>query len=216
MSPPPPSDDPHADIPVHRAGTPVIDAAAAVLLLHGRGGRAKDMFTLADAVPHENIAYVAPQADGYAWYPQSFMAEIDANEPFLTSALGAINRLMSTLEEEHMSARKIVLLGFSQGACLSLEYAARNPRRYGGVVAFSGGLIGPQDHTFQYEGSLEETPVFLGCSDHDPHIPLPRVNESTRVFEELQADVTERIYPDMGHTVNDDEISYLRELLGTI
>lgn len=207
---------PHEQIDVHERGDALENAAAAVLLLHGRGARAEGILQLANRLEIPRVAYLAPQARRRTWYPYSFMAPIDANEPFLTSALRAVGGVVDRIHGSGLPDERIVLAGFSQGACLALEYAARNPTRYGGVVAFSGGLIGPEDHVFDYEGSLDETPVFLGCSDQDPHIPLSRVQETAQIFEALDAAVTERIYPEMGHTVNDDEISYMRGLLADL
>lgn len=209
----PGSDDPHGQIDVFEHGASLEEARAAVILLHGRGARAEGMLRLAGELGQPSIAFLAPQAYRRVWYPYSFMAPIEQNEPFLTSALRVVGETIQRIQDAGFSGKQLAIGGFSQGACLSLEYAARNPQRYGGVVALSGGLIGPEGHSFEYEGSLDSTPVFLGCSDRDPHIPLGRVQESTRIFQELEAEVTERIYPEMGHTINEDEISYFRELL---
>ena len=160
-----------------------------------------------------NIAYLAPQADGSTWYPYSFLAPISDNEPGLSSALSVIDRLVHAVEREHVPSELVAILGFSQGACLTLEFAARHPRRYAAIVGLSGGLIGPPGTPRNYSGSLEGTPVFLGCSDVDPHIPLERVHESSDVFRRLGASVDERIYPRMGHTINRDEIDAVRALL---
>jgi phospholipase/carboxylesterase len=186
------------------------------VMVHGRGGSAEDMLGLGRELGRPELAYVAPQASpalGNAWYPYSFMAPMAQNEPGLSSALEVLGDLVAHLETGGIPAERIVLLGFSQGACLSLEFAARNARRYGGVVALSGGLIGPPGTPRDYIGSLAGTPVFLGCSDRDPHIPRERVEESARVFEAMGAAVTERIYPAMGHTVNEDELDFVRGLL---
>ena len=160
---------------------------------------------------------MAPQAAGSSWYPYSFLAPMEKNEPGLSSGLARIGEAMAELEAAGIPPERTILLGFSQGACLTLEFAARNARRYGGVVGLSGGLIGPpgtpRDFSGNYAGSFAGTPVFLGCSDRDPHIPRERVDESAAVLEKMGAEVTERIYPAMGHTVNQDELDHVRRLL---
>jgi predicted esterase len=186
---------------------------AAVILVHGRGATAESILTLADEFGRPELAYVAPQAAGYTWYPYSFMAPAERNEPYLSSALEVLEELLEKLAAEGIPAERTVLLGFSQGACLSLEFAARHAKRFGGVVALSGGLIGPPGTPRDYPGSFDGTPVFLGCSDRDPHIPEARVRESAEVFRRMGARVTERIYPGLGHTVNEDELSWVRNLL---
>lgn len=216
--------DPHADVPIHTAGASLHAADAAVVMIHGRGASAEGILTLADEFDRPDLAYLAPQAAGSTWYPYSFLAPLDRNEPWLSSALGVLGRVLARIEAAGIPAERTVLCGFSQGACLVSEFAARNPRRYGGVVALSGGLIGreqlravdpPADKLFEYDGDLAGTPVFLGCSDEDPHIPLVRVEHSAEAFEKLGADVATRIYPGMGHTVNEDEIAAIRDLLPT-
>ena len=182
-------------------------------MLHGRGGSAEDILSLADALEMPDLAYVAPQAPGHTWYPLSFLAPIAQNEPALSRALATVGAVVGAIAEGGVPAERVVLLGFSQGGCLALEYAARNARRYGGVVGLSAALIGPPGTPRDYAGSLAGTPMFLGCSDVDGHIPLWRVQESTRVLRGLGAEVTERIYPGMGHTINDDEIARVRKLL---
>lgn len=187
------------------------------IAIHGRGASADDILSLAREISASgaaDVAFLAPQAASHTWYPQSFLAPIERNEPWLTSALGTIERLVSTLESQRIASDRIGLLGFSQGACLALEFAARYPRRYAAVIAFSGGLIGPPGTPRTYDGSLDGTPVFLGCSDVDPHIPLDRVRESAAVLKEMHALVEARIYPRMGHTVNQDELLVARALLG--
>lgn len=205
--------DPHAGRPVRQRGPRPADARLSVVLLHGRGGSAADMLELAAVLGVADVAYLAPEAAGRSWYPYSFLAPIEQNEPYLTSALGAIETLLTTLSAEGVPHTRIVLLGFSQGACLGLEFAARHAQRYAGIVGLSGGLIGPDGTDRQYPGSLEGTPVFLGCSDRDPHIPLARVHESSGVLRQIGAVVDERIYPGMGHTLNDDELEVVRTLL---
>ena len=204
---------PHQGQPLAWAGRPVAEAAAAMVMVHGRGATAESILTLADELKRNDFAYVAPQAAGYSWYPLSFMAPMPQNEPGLSSGLARIGEVVAQLEAAGMPAERIVLLGFSQGACLSLEFAARNAKRYGAVIGLSGGLIGPPGTPREYPGSFAGTPVFLGCSDRDPHIPRERVNESAMVLKTMGAEVTERIYPAMGHTVNEDEMDHVRQLL---
>lgn len=196
-----------------RAGAPLGTARAAMILVHGRGASAEGMLGLADAFEARDIAYVAPQARSGSWYPHSFMAPIAQNEPHLSNALKTLADVVADVERHGVSSDKIVLLGFSQGACLALEFGARNARRFGGVVGLSGGLIGPEGTPRNYGGSLGGTPVFLGCSDVDFHIPLKRVNESAEVLKALGGNVTENIYPGMGHTIVQDEINHVRAIL---
>ena len=207
------ADDPHRGQPILAAGAPLEQAAGAVILVHGRGANAADILGLAQAIDRPKLAYLAPDAAGHAWYPQPFTAPHSANQPWLGSALNLIGRILADLLERGVPPERVVLLGFSQGACLSLEYAARNPRRYGGVAALSGGLIGDAIVPASYTGSLAGTPVFLGCSDVDPHIPLARVQESSAVMRHLDGAVTERIYRGAGHTVIADEIEAIKQIL---
>ena len=203
----------HQDQPVLDAGASLSDAQAAVILLHGRGASARGMLALADELDVPGVAYLAPQAARRSWYPQSFMATIEENEPALSSALQVVSDLIDRACETHLTEEQVILGGFSQGACLATEYAARHPQRYGGILGLSGGLIGPEGIDFDYEGTLDGTPVFLGCSDQDPYIPLERVEETAEVFRRLSAKVTKRIYEGMGHTTNEDELSHIRSLL---
>ena len=205
--------NPHGDQPVLRIGPDAKDARLAVILVHGRGASAEDILSLAHELRLSDVLYLAPQAAGNTWYPYSFLSPLEQNEPALTSALNKIDSLIDTLQRDGIPADRIGLIGFSQGACLSLEYAARHPQRYRAVVGLSGGLIGPFGTPRRYAGSMAGTPVFLGCSDVDPHIPVARVHESTTVFQALGATVDERIYPGMGHAVNDDELDASRRLL---
>lgn len=205
--------DPHGQVDVHVAGAALADARLAVVLMHGRGGSAADMLGLFEAFEVPDAAARAPQAHGHSWYPQSFLAPFAQNEPSLGSALGAIGRLVAALEHDGVPAERIALVGFSQGACLSLEFAARHPRRYAAVAALSGGLIGPPGTPRGYTGTMAGTPVFLGCSDVDAHIPAARVHESAEVFARMGAAVDARIYPGMGHTINRDELLAVRSLL---
>jgi predicted esterase len=203
----------HRDGPVLAAGAPLPEARAAVVMLHGRGATAESILSLSDVLPGEDIAYLAPQAIGGSWYPHSFLAPIESNEPWLTSSLEAVGDVVSRIEAAGIPPQRIALLGFSQGACLVLEYAARHARRWGGVIGFSGGLIGPDGTSRDYGGSLDGTPVFLGCSDVDGHIPQARVEETAQVLERLGGAVTMRLYPGMGHTVNANEIAHAREII---
>jgi predicted esterase len=184
-----------------------------VILLHGRGASATDILALAREFRLDDVAYLAPQAAGSTWYPYSFLAPIYRNEPYLGSALTVVERLVDSLERQQVAAKRIGIMGFSQGACLALEYAARHPRQYAAIVGFSGGLIGPPGTPRTYSGTFDGTPAFLGCSDVDPHIPLERVHETAAVFRRMEAVVDERIYPRMGHTVERDEIDAVKELL---
>jgi predicted esterase len=205
--------DPHAGQPVLHAGAPVAGARLAVICIHGRGASAEDILGLAAELGTTDVAYLAPQAAGGSWYPLSFLAPIAQNEPGLASALGVIDGMVRALNQQGIPAERVALLGFSQGACLSLEYVARHARRYAGIAGLSGGLIGPPGTPRAYAGTFEGTPVFLGCSDIDPHIPLERVRESADVFRRMGATVDERIYPRMGHTVNRDELDAVRTLV---
>jgi predicted esterase len=201
---------PHASARLHAAGAPLESAKAAMVLLHGRGATAEDILSLGAALRREAVAYLAPQAVGYAWYPQRFIAPVAMNEPHLSSALGVVEACLGLAADAGIPLERTFLLGFSQGACLALEYAARNPARYGGVIALSGGLIGDPAVPRTDVGDLAGTPVFLGCSDVDGHIPLPIVHRSAEVMRRLGGAVDERIYPGMGHTVNDDELDAVR------
>ncbi len=205
--------DPHAGQPVLTAGPAPADARLTMILLHGRGAPADDILSLGLGLRLDDVALLAPQAAHFTWYPYSFLRPIEENEPDLSSALGVLSRLVDECSRQDVEPDRIALLGFSQGACLALEFAARHARRYAGVFGLSGGLIGPRGTPRDYAGSLDGTPLFLGCSDVDPHIPLARVHESADVFRRLGADVDERIYEGMGHTVNADERAALRRAL---
>jgi predicted esterase len=199
-------------MPVVEAGDSLAKARAAMILVHGRGATAADIMTVGAELMQPGFAYLAPQAEGNAWYPYPFTAPLEANEPYLSAALGVIESLLARVEAT-IPAQRVILLGFSQGACLTLEFAARHARRYGGVVGLSGGLIGPPETPRDYPGSFDGTPVFLGCSDIDPHIPKERVIETGEVFKRMGAKVTLRLYPGMGHTVSQDEIAAVREIV---
>lgn len=186
-----------------------------MILVHGRGATAADIMTIAAELIHPGFAYLAPQASGNQWYPNPFTAPMESNEPYLSSALGVLETLLAKVETT-IPAQRVILLGFSQGACLTLEFAARHARRYGGVVGLSGGLIGPEGTPRDYPGSFDGVPVFLGCSDVDPHIRKERVEEAAEVFKRMGARVTMRLYPGMGHTVSADEIESVREIVESV
>jgi len=194
-------------------GAPLETAAGALIAIHGRGAGAEDIIALAREVAPSDVAILAPQAAGNTWYPYRFLEPTERNEPYLSSALRIVADLIAQLGERGIPPERIALLGFSQGACLALEAAARNARRYAGVIGFSGGLIGPPGTSFDFAGSLDGTPVFLGCSDVDPHIPKERVEESGEALNRLGAAVDVRLYPGMGHTVNRDELEAARTIL---
>jgi predicted esterase len=208
----------HEGQPVLHDGASLAEAAAVMILLHGRGGSGEDMIGLGRQVSSGlgRIAMLAPQAAGSTWYPQRFLAPLAQNEPHLSSALGVVAQTIDELLARHIRRDRIVLIGFSQGACLALEFAARHPHRYGGVVGLSGAVIGPPGVKRQVEGSLDGTPVFLGCSDSDSHIPLESVQQSSAIFRQMNADVLERIYPGMPHTVNEDEIAAVSNILRNV
>lgn len=208
------SNGPHHGQPLLESGASLDDARVAMILLHGRGASARSMLTLADELSVPGVAYLAPQAARRTWYPNSFLVPVEDNEPELSSALAVVDALVARVDAAGVAPDRVVLLGFSQGACLALEYAVRHPKRFGGVVGLSGGLIGPEDADLDRAGSLDGTPVFLGCSDQDPYIPLERVQETADVLDAMDADVEKRIYPGMGHTTNEDELRATRDLLG--
>ena len=207
---------PHDAEPLRSAGTPLGSGRAAMIMIHGRNAGPENILELARLLPHPDFSFLAPSAAGGTWYPLSFMAETARNEPGLSSGLEVILELVRSIEAQGVPRRRIILLGFSQGACLSSEFAVRHASRFGGVVALSGGLIGPPGTVWNYPGSFEGTPVFLGCSDVDSHIPKARVDESAVVFSGMGAMVTERIYPGMGHQVNEDELEFVRRLMAEV
>jgi len=205
--------DPHAEQDVIRYGVPAGSARVGIILVHGRGASAHDMLPIVEALQLSDVAYLAPQAANNTWYPYPFLAPIEKNEPYLSSALRRVSSMVETLKADGLPLDRIGLLGFSQGACLSLEFAARNAGRFAALIGFSGGLIGPPGTPRDYPGSLAATPVFLGCSDIDSHVPLERVHETSAALRRLGAQVDERIYPGMGHTINRDEIEAARMML---
>jgi len=198
-------DDPHGDQPVAEAGAALDDANGVVVAVHGRGATAESMLDLAGEFAFDDVAVLAPQAAGRTWYPNSFMAPMETNQPGLDSGLAKVGDVVEQAADA-VGREHVVVLGFSQGACLGSEYVARNADRYGGLVVFSGGLIGPEGTPREYDGDLDGTPVFLGCDDSDPHIDVERVHETTRVPEALGGDVDERVYDGIGHGVVPDEL----------
>ena len=203
----------HQGMPVYGYGAPLDQAAAAMIMIHGRGATPADILSLAQEFGEPGVAYLAPEAAGGQWYPYPFTAPVEQNEPWLSSALAAVGDVFDMVAEAGIPPERTMLLGFSQGACLALEYAARNPRRYGGVIGLSGALIENGARPREYSGSLDGTPVFLGCSDRDPHIPQGRVERTAAVLEDLEATVILKIYPGMGHTINQDEILFVRGMI---
>jgi len=204
---------PHLTQPVYSAGAKLEEASGALLLLHGRGATADAILSLATYLDFPTFAYLAPQAEGYTWYPNRFIAPVEQNEPYLSAGLAKIEAIVKEVESHCIPVDKIFIGGFSQGACLATEYVVRNPRRYGGLLVFSGGYIGPLDEQRHPSGNFNGMPAFLGCSDPDPHIPLQRVKETSALLQAMGAKVTEKIYPNMGHTIIDDEIALARQVI---
>jgi len=208
---------PHAGQPVVRAGADVKAARAAMIMIHGRNASPASILELVPVLRRPDFHYLAPGASGGTWYPVSFMAPRERNEPGISSGLSVIESLVSDLLAQGFASHQVMLLGFSQGACLTSEFSIRHPRRYGGVMALSGGLIGEPGTTWDdVTASLDGTPVFLGCSDVDPHIPSERVLESEAVFRRLGANVMRKLYPGMGHTVIADEIEHVQRTMDTV
>jgi len=205
--------DPHATQPVLTAGPVPEKADATIVMVHGRGASAQSILSMYGELDADHFAAIAPQAAGNTWYPNSFLSPLEANQPYLDSALGRLDSLVADLLSRGISSQRIVLLGFSQGACLCLEFAARHPRRYGAVIALTGGLIGPPGTPRNYPGSLAGTAAFLGSGDPDPHVPFERVKETQAVLGRMGAEVELRRYPGMPHTINEDELDACRQLL---
>ncbi len=208
--------DPHRATPVFAAGAPLDKARAAMLMVHGRGATAQDILSLGLELRRPGFAYLAPQANGNTWYPHRFLEPLERNEPWLTSALAKLEAGLAQITGAGTPPERTIVLGFSQGACLAQEFVARHARRYGGLVGLSGGLIGPDGTPRNYPGSLDGTPVFLGCSDVDPHVPKERVDLSADVLRRLGGLVTERIYPNLDHAVNRDELNFVREMMAVL
>ena len=207
---------PHRGQDVILTGASLDAAAAAMILIPGGGATADNILDLANLFAAEGVAYLAPQAARNTWYPFSFLEPRESNEPGLSSAHAAIAAIIAKLAERGIERERIILLGFSQGACLATDHAARNPTRYAGVVGLSGGLIGDRIDPEAYTGSLDGTPVYLGCSDIDPHIPEARVHQTAAVMEQLGAQVTTDIFPGMGHTIVREEVDRIQAILNAL
>ena len=205
--------DPHRDQPVRHFGEPLDRAAGVVILLHGRGGSAEDILSLAQPLYHPKLAYLAPQAANHTWYPNSFLASIEQNQPWLDSALRKVEAIVEDTTAVGIAAERILLGGFSQGACLATEFVASHPRRYAGLIALTGGLIGPPGADLTHKGSLAGTPAFLGSGDPDPHVPFERVQQSAQVLTAMGASVTVRRYPGRPHTITPEELDFARRLV---
>ena len=208
--------DPHADQPIAMAGLPLAESRRAVVMIHGRNASPRNILELVPHLERPDFSYVAPAAANNTWYPFSFLEQVAKNEPYLTSALSRLEHVLADIQAAGISRERIALLGFSQGACLAAEFAYRHAQRFGGVVLFSGGLIGPPGTTWRSSRSFGGTPVFLGCSDIDAHVPQWRVDDSADLFDRMEAVVTKRIYPGMGHLVSDDEIRAAQSLLDQV
>jgi predicted esterase len=210
------ADDPHRDQPILQRGAALDSAKGAVVLLHGRGASAEDILGLAQDFELPDLAYLAPEAAEHTWYPYSFLSLIEQNQPWLDSALKLVGETVQRATTAGIERQKVAIVGFSQGACLATEFVARNAARYGGLVAFTGGLIGPPGAKFVYSGELAGTPCFLGAGDRDPHVPWKRVEESAAVLTSLGAVITLRRYPGLPHTINQDEIDHAKIILRRI
>jgi phospholipase/carboxylesterase len=208
--------DPHRNQPLLEAGRPLAEAAGAIILIHGRGASAEDILGLAEAFERPDLAYLAPDAAGHTWYPYSFLAPFEQNEPWLTSALQSVARAVEYATASGVPRERIIVAGFSQGACLATEFTARSAAGYGGLLAFTGGLIGPPGTQFSYTGRLDHTLAFVGAGDPDPHVPWARVEESATVLRALGATVTLRRYPGMPHTVSREEIEEAKKLIASV
>ncbi len=210
------ADDPHRNQPVLQRGAPLNAAKGAVVLLHGRGASADDILGLAQDFDLPELANLAPEAAEHTWYPYSFLSPVEQNQPWLDSALKLVGETIQRAINAGVERQNVAIVGFSQGACLATEFVARNAARYGGLVAFTGGLIGPPGAKFAYSGELSGTPCFLGAGDRDPHVPWKRVEESASVLSGLGAAVTLRRYPGLPHTINQDEIDHAKIILRRI
>ena len=207
---------PHEGQPLVEAGLPLGRAPVVVIMVHGRNAAPANILDLALRFDRLNLTYLAPAAADRTWYPNSFMADIESNEPGISSGIAVLASLVGKVEATGIRRSGIVLAGFSQGACLVSEFAIRHASPFGGVLVFSGGAIGPPGTRWNYDGSFDRTPVFLGCSDQDAHVPASRVRETADVFARMGANVTLRIYPAMGHLVNDDETDFAQRLLDAV
>lgn len=195
------------------SGKKLEEAKKALILLHGRGANAEDILKLTPYLNIEDFALLAPQATNFTWYPYSFLVSRNQNEPWLSSALDLLKEIVADLNAAGISNDRIYFLGFSQGACLTLEFITQNAQKWGGVVAFTGGLIGDKIDAENYNGNFQNTPIFIGTSDPDPHVPVTRVQETTLILKSMRADVTEKIYQHMGHTISEDEIEKANQMV---
>ena len=208
--------NPNTGLTLVQACTELRNAAGALILLHGRGGSAADILELGRSLSTDGWALLAPQAEGHTWYPYSFLAPREQNEPYLSSALEQVRSAVATALAGGVSKEKIVLAGFSQGACLASEFVGRNPARYGALLSFTGGLIGPLGARLTLTGDLAGTPVLLSSGDPDPHVPWERVTETAELMRELGGRVLLRRYPGRSHTVTADELEVAREILTNV
>ncbi len=205
--------EPHVGQPIETTGRPLGEGRAVMIMIHGRQAAPVNILQLVDSLSQPEFTYIAPAAANNTWYPYSFMADKEQNEPGISSGVAVIDGVVSDVVNKGILKDHIVLLGFSQGACLTAEYAVEHAERFGGVILYSGSVIGPPGTTWAYGGSFDGTPIFMGCSDVDSHVPLERIEEGTAVFERMGAIVTKRIYPGMGHQINDDEIAFTQGLM---
>lgn len=202
----------HSNEHTIHAGTPLKEADKVLIMLHGRGAYAEDILGLSNHLEINNAHIIAPQAKGSSWYPYSFMWPVQQNEPLLSSAIELLNNILKNVLQSGKKSEQVYVLGFSQGACLTLEFAARNVMQFGGIISFTGGLIGEQLNESLYQGNFNGTKIFIGNSDYDPHVPLTRSEASKKILENLGADVTLKVYPNMPHTINQDEIKTVNEM----
>lgn len=205
--------EPHVGQPIETTGRPLGEGRAVMIMIHGRQAAPVNILQLVDSLSQPEFTYIAPAAANNTWYPYSFMADKEQNEPGISSGVAVIDGVVSDVVNKGILKDHIVLLGFSQGACLTAEYAVEHADRFGGVILYSGSVIGPPGTTWAYGGSFDGTPIFMGCSDVDSHVPLERIEEGAAVFERMGAIVTKRTYPGMGHQINDDEIAFTQGLM---
>ncbi|GGE27886.1 alpha/beta hydrolase [Sphingobacterium cellulitidis] len=197
---------------IYQAGN-TENPSKALIMIHGRGGSARDIMGLSEYLNVQDYLLIGPEADQNTWYPNSFIAPVSSNQPKLDIALELIQQAVDLAKSKGITTDNIYILGFSQGACLTLEYSTRNAMKYGGIIAFTGGLIGEELNLENYSGDFEGTKVFIGTSDPDFHVPVERVQESSKLMEKLGAVVNEKIYPNMGHTISQDEIQIVNETI---
>jgi phospholipase/carboxylesterase len=207
---------PHAAQPIIRAGVPLPDARAVLILLHGRGASAEEIIALGEALAPSGCAFIAPQAAQHTWYPYSFLARRSENEPWLSSAIAKVQELVSIALDAGIPLSKVVLAGFSQGACLATEFIGRNPNRYGALLAFTGGLIGPLEEPIQLDGDLAGTPVLLSAGDPDPHVPWQRVEQTAELLRSIGGNVTLQRYPGKSHSIVQEEVDLAGKLLTSL